>query len=357
MSCRILCFKLPPLLVSLLLFAPAVMAQPAQLAPADARITDRVIQRDHSTYEALQARLKTLNDGGGRPVRDYHLSKAQCWLDVSFHEYTRNDRSAFPQGALSESEKLVVAMEGRQSPISTDTELVNGAARLRPDLWAQLEALKRGPGFGCAQQQIACAEVELVHAGNEHNQQQWRHAKPYVQIAEDLTAQGAALAERCVAPVVAPVPVPVPAVAAPVPVSPLATQDEWLVAHAVFRFDRSGAADILPASMGQIRELVGKLKDGKLSVKSVHLVGYADRLNGTGDAAYNRRLSERRAATVRELLMAQGIAPALIESTARGDEGQVEGCAGKFASRAALEACLLPNRRVEIRVMTVQSGR
>ena len=171
MSCRFLCFNV------LLLCACPVMAQQAQLAPADARITDRVIQRDHATYEALQARLKALNDGGGLPVRDYHLSKAQCWLDVSFHEYTRNDRSAFPQGALSESEKLVVAMEGRQSPISTDTELVNGA-RLRPDLWAQLEALKRGPGFRCAQPQIACAEVELVHAGNEHNQQQWRHAKP-----------------------------------------------------------------------------------------------------------------------------------------------------------------------------------
>ena len=349
MSRRFLCFNV------LLLCASTVMAQPAQLAPADARITDGVIQRDHATYEALQARLKALNDGGDRPVRDYHLSKAQCWLDVSFHEYTRNDRSAFAQGALGESEKLVVAMEGRLSPISMDTELVNGAERLRPDLWAQLDALKRGAGFRCAQQQVACAEVELVHAGNEYKQQQWRHAKPYVQIAEDLTAQGAALAERCVVP--APAPVSVPAVVAPVPVAPLATQDEWLVAHAVFRFDRSGAADILPASRAQIRELVGKLKNGKLSVKSVRLVGYADRLNGTGDAGYNRRLSERRAATVRELLMAQGIAPALIESTARGDEGQVEGCAGKFASKAALEACLLPNRRVEIRVMTVQGGR
>ena len=347
MSRRLLCFNV------LLLCASTVMAQPAQLAPADARITDGVIQRDHATYEALQARLKALNDGGGRPVRDYHLSKAQCWLDVSFHEYTRNDRSAFPQGALSESEKLVVAMEGKQSPISTDTELVNGAARLRPDLWALLDALKRGPGFRCAQPQIACAEVELVHAGNEHNQQQWRHAKPYVQIAEDLTAQGAALAERCVAPVVA----AVPAAPAPMPVPAATVQDEWLVAHAVFRFDRSGAADILPAGQAQISELVRKLKDGKLSVKSVRLVGYADRLNGTGDATYNRRLSERRAATVRELLVAQGIAASLIEATARGDESQVESCSGRFESKAALEACLLPNRRVEIRVMTVQGGR
>jgi len=24
------------------------------------------------------------------------LAKAQCWLDVSFHEYTRNDRGGVP---------------------------------------------------------------------------------------------------------------------------------------------------------------------------------------------------------------------------------------------------------------------
>ena len=348
MSCR----SLPFSLLALVLCVSPVLAQQAQLAPAAARISDGMIQRDHLTYEALQARLKALNDGG-RPVRDYHLSKAQCWLDVSFHEYTRNDRSAFPQAALTESEKLVVAMEGRQTPLSMDTELVNGAARLRPDLWAQLDALKRGPGFRCAQQQLACAEVELVHAGNELNQQQWRHAKPYVQIAEDLAAQGAALAERCALPAPPPpaaaVPVPVP-VPVPVAVPSAAMPDEWLVAHAAFRFDRSGAGDILPASLDQIMELLGRIKGAKGSLQSVRLVGHADRLNGTGDTGYNRRLSERRAATVRDLLVAQGIAPTLIEATARGDQSQVENCTGKFESKAALEACLLPNRRVEIRV-------
>ena len=125
----------------------------------------------------MQGRIKALNDGG-RPVRDYFLSKAQCWLDVSFHEYTRNDRSAFPQAALSESEKLVVGMEQGASPLPLDTPLVNGAARLRPDLWDRAAALRGHAGWRCAAQKTACAEVELVHAGHEINQQQWRHAKP-----------------------------------------------------------------------------------------------------------------------------------------------------------------------------------
>ena len=338
---------------------PAQPTQPAQLAAPEARITDGVIQRDHGTYAAMQGRLKAINDGG-RPVRDYALSKAQCWLDVSFHEYTRNDRSAFPQAALGESEKLAVAMEAKQSPIPTATELVNGAARLRPDLWAQIDAMKARPGFRCAQQQAACAEVELAHAGHEYNQQQWRHAKPYIQIAEDLIAEGTALAERCEVPpavVAAATPnVPAPNVRTPNVPTPV-LRSERLVASAVFRFDRSGMRDILPASVSQIDAMVAQLKAGDLVVRSIRLVGYADRLNGTRDAAYNQKLSERRSATVRALLIARGIAASAIEAAARGDTVQIESCTGKFASRAALEACLLPNRRVEIQIEATRGAR
>ena len=144
-------------------------AQQTRLNPQEKRITDEAIHADLQGYEATQGRIQALNDAG-RPVRDYHLSKAQCWLDVSFHEYTRNDRSAFPQEALTESEKLIVAMETGVSPIPTDTPLVNNAKYLRDDLWQRLKAIHGTPGFSCAQQAVACGEVELVHAGNEFNQ-------------------------------------------------------------------------------------------------------------------------------------------------------------------------------------------
>lgn len=177
---------------------PAI-AQTTQLTPPEGRISDPAIQADHQSFEALQGRIKALN-GAGRLVRDYHLSKAQCWLDVSFQEYTRNDRGAFPQAAMTESEKLIVAMEKGVSPLPTDTPLVGQAVKLRPDLWARALALKSHAGYRCAQQKLACGEVELVHAGNEHAQQQWRHAKPYVQIAEDLLGEAEALAASCSAP-------------------------------------------------------------------------------------------------------------------------------------------------------------
>jgi hypothetical protein len=141
-----------PTLIALALAAGAAQAQ-TTLTPAAERITDGAISADQRGYEALQARIKGLNDRG-RPLRDYHLSKAQCWLDVSLHEYTRNDRSAFPQAALTESEKLVQGMERGAGALPMDTLLVNDAARLRPDLWERAAALKGHAGFRCAQQKL-----------------------------------------------------------------------------------------------------------------------------------------------------------------------------------------------------------
>src|SRR5450830_80666 len=109
--------KIPAFLpLGLLLAGSAVLAQPAQLTPAPERISDQAIHADYAAYEQLQTRIHQLNEQG-LPVRNYHLSKAQCWLDVSLHEYTRNDRSAFPQASMTESEKLIVALENKTTPL------------------------------------------------------------------------------------------------------------------------------------------------------------------------------------------------------------------------------------------------
>jgi outer membrane protein OmpA-like peptidoglycan-associated protein len=337
-----------------LLLAGVASAQTALTPPAQ-RISDAAISADQQAYERLQARIKGLNDRG-RPLPDHHLAKAQCWLDVSFHEYTRNDRSAFPQAALDESEKLIDAMERAASPLPMDTPLVNDAERLRPDLWAAAAALRSHAGWRCAQAKAACGEVELVHAGNEHKQQGWRHAKPYVQIAEDLLGEAQALAESCVppparlaavaAPAAVPAPPPAPVLAAPQPVG--------FAASVVFDFDRHAAADMRPAGVQQLDALLARLGADGLAVQSVRLVGHADRLNHTGQPDYNQRLSERRAATVRDHLVARGVPAALIRIEARGDSQQVEACPDTRSpargKAGPLQECLLPNRRVEVQI-------
>ena len=357
--------------------AVAQTASPTLTPPAQ-RITDAAINADQQTFEALQARLKAINDGGRR-VADYHLAKAQCWLDVSFHEYSRNDRGAFPQAALAKADLLARGMEHGQPPLDFDTPLVADAVRLRPDLWARTEALKTHRGFKCAQQKIACAEVELVHAGHEHHQLEWRHAKPYVQIAEDLIAEAHNLAQRCEPPpppppvevaavvpppVAAPAPVPATPKAAPLPV-PVPVQVA-LAVTVLFAFDRYLAADIRPESQVAMQALVARVRSENLAVRRLHLVGHADRLNGTGQAGYNQRLSERRAATVRAELARLGLPVADVTSAAVGSAQPALDCpaqapAARLAVPAsgtpALQACLLPNRRVEVQIAAEQAGR
>lgn len=295
-----------------------------ELTPEKQRITDEALYADHSRYQATQDRIQALNDGG-RPVRDYHLAKAQCWLDVSFHEYSRNDRSHFPQAALDESVALIDGMERGVSPMPTDTPLVNDAKYLRADLWQRLKLIHGTPGFACAQQKVACGEVELVHAGNEFNQQQWRHSKPYIQMAEDLTNEAEALARQC---------------------TPPAPQNMTLTANVVFDFDRDTRRHMRAESVLGMEGALRRIAEEKLRLVSVQLVGHADRLKGPTDQ-YNQGLSERRARTVRQYLIDQGIAADRIQYEWRGDREQVQACDGLRGAK--LKECLLPNRRVEVK--------
>ncbi len=332
----------------LLLASTTALAQPTQLTPASERISDVAIQTDHDAYKILQERIHQLNERGV-PVRDYHLSKAQCWLDVSLHEYTRNDRSAFPQEALTESEKLVIALEKKAQPLPMDTPLVNGAARLRPDLWARTEALKKDSGFQCAWPKVACAEVELVHAGNEHNQQQWRHAKPYVQIAEALVSEANVLVAQCSKAPVAP-----EILVAPVPLPPVSMT---LSARVLFDFDQHTSEHIRSASRAELDNLVSRVKLEGITITSLALVGHADRLNETGHKDYNQQLSQKRVNTVRDLLVAQGLMVSSVSVDAKGDNDQVQACQAQFKKRADLQECLLPNRRVQVEIKGVKQSR
>ena len=79
---------------------------------------------------------------------------------------------------------------------------------------------------------------------------------------------------------------------------------------------------------------------------AVEVIGHADRLDGRGHA-YNQQLSERRAETVRQLLVERGLDTNVIDASFRGDAEQVQSCDG-VRPAAALRECLIPNRRVEV---------
>ena len=326
-------FSSAVLCMVVMVLADSAHAQSATLQPAEQRISQQAIRADHDSYQATQGRIRALNDKGVR-VDNYHLSKAQCWLDTSFHEYTRNDRGGYPQAALAESVKLIGALENGSDP-GWETPLVNGAEKLRPDLWAKYDALKQAGGFSCAAQATACAEVELVHAGNEIHDGGWRHANPYIQIAEDLAAKAEHRQTECTQPQAVP-----------------QVEQFDLSADALFKFDRGDLAGMLPAGRDTLDEMVAKLNRVYANVERIRLVGHTDRL---GNEAYNQQLSGQRAWTVKQYLQQRGISAAIQaegvgESQATGQTGQ---CRGERAT-AALVQCLQPDRRVGVEVVGVK---
>lgn len=322
------------LLLSSLAHADATLNLP------DDRMTDQAIKADLATYTHTQERVASLNDKG-IPVADYNLSKAQCWLDVSLHEYTRNDRSSFTQEALGQADGILTALETEQTP-SPDTPLINNADRLREDLWQQTANLKSAKGFSCYAQKVACAEVELVHAGNEHKQQGWRHAKPYIQIAEDLISAAVATGESCLPAATA------AAVAIEPPVKLVERLD--IAADALFAFNKADSEDLQPEGKLKLDTLVAKLHDVYAEIEKITLVGYTDRL---GNTQYNQRLSERRAHTVKAYLQTKGVT-SLIDAYGRGAADQIAQCGTSTKPSKKLTDCLQVNRRVTIEVTGVK---
>lgn len=78
----------------------------------------------------------------------------------------------------------------------------------------------------------------------------------------------------------------------------------------LFAFD---SAELMPAAQQRLRELLPKLDTP--SVATIKVIGHTD---GVGSDSYNQGLSERRAASVAEYLISQGLAPDKVTSQGRG---------------------------------------
>ena len=164
----------------------------------------------------------------------------------------------------------------------------------------------------------------------------WTPAMATMECDPELVPKKAAPAP---APVVTPPPPPAPA-PAPTPVAEKVT----LSADTLFDFDKS-----VLRSDGKERldDLVGKLK--AVDVQTIIDIGYTDRI---GSKAYNLKLSNRRAETVKAYLVSKGVAADRILAKGKGKADPVTQpgqCKGHVTRK--LIKCLQPDRRVEIEVI------
>jgi OOP family OmpA-OmpF porin len=117
-----------------------------------------------------------------------------------------------------------------------------------------------------------------------------------------------------------------------------------LASKALFDFDK---ADLKPEGRAAIdNEIISKLNNVQ-KLELVLVTGHTDRI---GTQAYNQKLSERRANTVRDYLVSKGVAKDKIETLGMGKTQPVPGVTCDQKNMKELIACLAPNRRVEVEV-------
>jgi OOP family OmpA-OmpF porin len=142
---------------------------------------------------------------------------------------------------------------------------------------------------------------------------------------------------------------PAPKAVAPTPMAPVAPsvitpmpQKVSFSGDALFAFDKSV---LRPESRVLLDDLV-RQHDGTTS-DVVKVTGHTDRI---GTTQYNQKLSERRAAAVKDYLVSKNLQASKIESMGVGESQPVTAatdCKGSKAS-AKLIACLQSDRRVEV---------
>jgi len=118
-----------------------------------------------------------------------------------------------------------------------------------------------------------------------------------------------------------------------------------VAADALFDFNK---ATLRPAGKAKLDEVVAKA--GAIKLEVIIAVGHTDRI---GSDAYNQKLSERRAAAVKQYLVSKGIDANRVYTEGKGKKNPVtkpDQCPGKAPTKKVIE-CLQPDRRVDIELI------
>jgi OmpA-OmpF porin, OOP family len=144
-------------------------------------------------------------------------------------------------------------------------------------------------------------------------------------------------------PAPAPVVMPPPPPPAPLPPPAPVMKKYTLSASELFAFNSAKLGPNQP-KLDEVAAVMNANND----IASVTIVGYTDRI---GSRAYNQKLSEERANSVKAYLQGKGISSSRLTAVGKGENDPVVECKDE-KKRPALIKCLEPNRRVEIEPVT-----
>lgn len=270
----------------------------------------------------------------------YHAQKARSWLDYALHQNSEGGLTSAYDSAIAQAVQITSQLEQAQQPSMT-TAVPPSSGVMRRDLWAIAELLKTHPAFTQVQADVAKAEVKLVWAAAEYCELGWRHAREHFATAErwlyvarqtaNQQADAPQWPENLTYPSLVelngtakgcngvqgqwPLPVPrwnLPVLAVPQPQPEVTVNAELIKVpnNVHFALDKHHLTADSKAVLDQIVAVLRQYPE-----ISVTLYGYTDR---RASVAYNIALSQRRATSVEQYLVSQGIELGRIAREAKG---------------------------------------
>ena len=119
------------------------------------------------------------------PQQQYLAYKAQAWLNYAIHKDSMNSRSLTGTEAGLSAEAILQALKkGSENDIMLIQDIPASSALMRPDLWANLSALKDSGAIINAPRELAFSEVALIWAANEQCAKNSRQAGTHFRMAD-----------------------------------------------------------------------------------------------------------------------------------------------------------------------------
>ena len=114
----------------------------------------------------------------------------------------------------------------------------------------------------------------------------------------------------------------------------------------LFAVDKFTLDSLRKGGREELDKIVRASRANNSVIESLSVIGYAD---PTGNAAYNLSLSQKRAQTIKQYFVKSGFSPEITTASGKGAaDPVVTDCGIRFKTKAQVNACNEPNRRVEI---------
>ncbi|MDE4453690.1 hypothetical protein [Psychrobacter sp. DAB_AL62B] len=117
--------------------------------------------------------------------QQYFAYKAQAWLNYAINKDSMNSRSPAGLEAAQSAETILQALKnGTEQDLTLIEDIPKTSALMRPDLWANLSALKDSGGIVSAPREIAFSEVALIWAATDQCEHSSRQAGSHFRMAD-----------------------------------------------------------------------------------------------------------------------------------------------------------------------------